>query len=377
MKFQKNQYLRLYSNVIPTRGYNRSSLTDLYYNKCHFVPNGLIDFIFEYNFEKEDIYSFLNKHEDDSKKILFEYIDFITSNNLGLLSDKETIENFTPLPLNYYPNSEIKNAIFEFDNKSEWNIKNTLEQLNDCGTIYLEIRFLDYKSFEQNVINIKDYLFTNSIESVHILVPFDIQLKEFINKNLYDFNRLNRITVYDANSGFELDIKFIKIYFSSQKSIDNNHCGNVSSEYFSISTPAYINNKNNNNCLAFKLSIDKDGQIKNCPSYNQSYGDINNKSISEILFKTNFKELWNVTKDKISICSDCEFRWICTDCRVFTKSSESLYSKPSKCNYNPYIGLWKGEENYLTEEECGINEIDSKLIIDHEQLEIINNRIWG
>ena len=38
---------------------------------------------------------------------------------------------------------------------------------------------------------------------------------------------------------------------------------------------------------------------------------------------------------------DCEFRYICTDCRVFIQEDANILSKPLKCNYNPYTALWE------------------------------------
>ena len=37
---------------------------------------------------------------------------------------------------------------------------------------------------------------------------------------------------------------------------------------------------------------------------------------------------------------DCEFRYICTDCRAYVEDPEDILSKPLKCGYNPYTGEW-------------------------------------
>jgi hypothetical protein len=47
-----------------------------------------------------------------------------------------------------------------------------------------------------------------------------------------------------------------------------------------------------------------------------------------------------VRKDDIEVCKDCEFRYICTDCRIFKNDSNDIYSKPKKCNYDPYTNTW-------------------------------------
>ena len=71
------------------------------------------------------------------------------------------------------------------------------------------------------------------------------------------------------------------------------------------------------------------------------FGNIKNTTLSEAIHKKDFKKLWNITKDQIEECKDCEYRYVCTDCRVFIKDNANIYSKPSKCNYNPYKSVWE------------------------------------
>jgi radical SAM protein with 4Fe4S-binding SPASM domain len=54
-----------------------------------------------------------------------------------------------------------------------------------------------------------------------------------------------------------------------------------------------------------------------------------------------FKKYWSITKDQINVCKDCEFRYICTDCRAYTTNIDNDYSKPLKCSYDPYKGKWE------------------------------------
>lgn len=44
----------------------------------------------------------------------------------------------------------------------------------------------------------------------------------------------------------------------------------------------------------------------------ESFGNINDISLKEGLYHSNIKGYWDVTKDKISVCKDCEFRHVCT-----------------------------------------------------------------
>ena len=75
----------------------------------------------------------------------------------------------------------------------------------------------------------------------------------------------------------------------------------------------------------------------------QNYGHISETSLASIVKKQSFKNPWSINKDSISICKDCEFRYVCTDCRAYTVDDD-LQSKPLKCNYNPYTGKWKNSD---------------------------------
>jgi radical SAM protein with 4Fe4S-binding SPASM domain len=59
------------------------------------------------------------------------------------------------------------------------------------------------------------------------------------------------------------------------------------------------------------VKIDVYGNIKNCPSMKKSFGNINDISLQEALTDQKFKEYWNVSKDQIEKCNECQFRYMC------------------------------------------------------------------
>ena len=104
---------------------------------------------------------------------------------------------------------------------------------------------------------------------------------------------------------------------------------------------------NHNNCLHKKISVDKNGFIKNCPSMTESFGHISETTLSEALKKSGFKKYWNINKDQIQGCQDCEFRYVCTDCRAYVDDYDSSgnprgvhKSKALKCDCDPFTGEW-------------------------------------
>lgn len=139
---------------------------------------------------------------------------------------------------------------------------------------------------------------------------------------------------------FKFTVSFVK------EIISKSSCGKVDLKYFNTNLPKVLEAVNHNSCLHKKISIDVEGNIRNCPSMSQSFGNIKNITLEEALNHKDFKKYWNLTKDKIEVCKDCEFRYICTDCRAYTERSHKNefgldISKPLKCGYNPYTGEWE------------------------------------
>lgn len=356
---QNQEVLKLYPNVIPVKGYNRSLLIDLQKGKPYFVPNDLVDYL-----------------EQDSGKKVEEYDAFLIENELGTRIHSKLAACLSPLALKYYPDSKINNAILELEESSSWNIQSVINQLNELGTRFLEVRFLDSASLLKNLSIIRECMHGTTIESVQILIPFDENLKSFLDSTFKErFFRLSTIVVYKAPKGFELETNDYNLIFTSQESVSHEHCGNISMESFTVNMQTYVRNRNYNSCLAHKISVDKHGFICHCPSSKQRYGHADTASFQKVLAREEFRSKWNLTKDQLQVCSVCEFRWICNDCRAFTMD-DLENGKPSKCKYNPFISLWADEENYLPEEACGISFHGNEIRIDEEKLNQINERIW-
>jgi hypothetical protein len=90
-----------------------------------------------------------------------------------------------------------------------------------------------------------------------------------------------------------------------------------------------------------------------------------------------FKKLWQITKNQIDVCKDCEYRYMCTDCRCFIKDPQNIYSQPSKCNYNPYVAKWKDEEGYVPIEECGEYRQETGFVPNKKKIREINKKLYN
>jgi radical SAM protein with 4Fe4S-binding SPASM domain len=60
----------------------------------------------------------------------------------------------------------------------------------------------------------------------------------------------------------------------------------------------------------------------------KSYGNIKYTTLTEALNKKGFKDNWHIHKDQIEVCKDCEFRYMCTDCRAYIEQPNDKFSNP-------------------------------------------------
>jgi len=214
---------------------------------------------------------------------------------------------------------------------------------------YIQLRF--FKTINLSIVKeIIQYLnnVKSRIVSIDFIIPYyESFMLEDLNLLLKQNSRIHSIIVYNSpyNKSYESVNKEMGYLLLLKRNIFNEkHCGIINSEYFYSNINLFTESLNHNTCLNRKISIDKDGNIKNCPSMSQSFGNIKDTSLEDALNHPDFKKYWNINKDQIEVCKDCEFRHICTDCRTYTERShfdgEIDLSKPLKCGYNPYTNEW-------------------------------------
>ena len=117
-------------------------------------------------------------------------------------------------------------------------------------------------------------------------------------------------------------------------------CGEVHPAYFVTNLETFGEARRYNSCLHRKIAVDARGEIRNCPSLPRSFGNVRDTSLHSALAHRDFAALWSINKDQIEVCKDCEFRYICIDCRAYLTDDRDLYSKPVKCGYDPYAAEW-------------------------------------
>jgi SPASM domain peptide maturase of grasp-with-spasm system len=351
-------FFKLFACCLPVKGAERAMICDIQRQNSHFIPLGLYEILTKHNGKTVSSVQAIYHHEYD--EIIEEYVAFLEKEEYIFFTD--TPELFPSLDLKWDAPFQITNAIIDLQNNFlELNWGSIIQQFEELGCKHLQIRCFSPQSlsfFEQ----IMQQFENKRIVSVEWIMAYQSGFDKLLLFNFCQkYPRISAIYVHGAPKTETLYLSeqgmghlfFIETFISSES-----HCGIISADAFSINIQTFTEAQLHNTCLNRKISIDKDGYIKNCPSMKQHYGNIRDTTLQQALEHPDFKKYWNVHKDQIKICKDCEFRYICTDCRAYVEDPQDMYSKPLKCGYNPYTCEW---------EEWSTNPLKQKAI-DHYNL---------
>lgn len=339
------EYFKLYACCIPVKGSKRSLICDIQRNTVKFIPNDLFEiFTTHKNKSVEEIKVFYGK---DNHEVVDEYFEFLISKEFGFFT--KFPELFPELDLYWDEPAKITNAIIDWNRKSNHDFNGIFKQLEDLGCKHIQIRFFD--RIKKNILEeINKYTKQSTIKSIEIALKYDPTLSyNHLEKMCKENLRIFSVFIHSApeyqiksvlKSKKNSDSHIASIIYDKDEIIFDKQCGLVSKEYFAVNVKLFTEAQKFNTCLNRKISIDVNGEIKNCPSADRSFGNIENKPLQSALNEKAFNALWQINKDKVQVCKDCEFRYICTDCRFFIQNKKDPYSKPSKCSYDPYTATW-------------------------------------
>ncbi|MBW8522233.1 grasp-with-spasm system SPASM domain peptide maturase [Chryseobacterium chendengshani] len=340
------KYIYLFSSCVPVKGASQSLICDLQRKDFEFIPNSLFDILTDLNNGRE-LNTIRSKYKDkDDIETFDSYIEFLLEKEFIFIDNSLLIDRFPKINFDFKIPAVISNSILDIPAEYNLNnIKNTVKQLDQLGCESIEIRFLG--DFYQSYTDILRLFETSGIRSIKIMLNYFDFSDDFFLMIEEKYSRIREVYIYNSpDEMLEIETRMMLIYFLQDTTFSIKSCGFISDFYFSVNIKTFSESSKYNSCLHKKISIDSEGNIKNCPSMPQSFGNIKDTTLEEALNHEDFKKYWNLTKDKIEVCKDCEFRYICTDCRAYTERThedkEGLdTSKPLKCGYNPYTGDWE------------------------------------
>ena len=344
--------LKQFAEIPIVKGYNRSCIYDLPRRNYDFIANDVVEKITSLiDVEKSIIMKTLDKEEKKWLKFLIEkeYFYFIS---------KEFIDCFPKIDFKWDSPSTISNVIIDIGDASRLVDFSFLESFN-CK--HLLIRFYNIQQLEEIIIFYQNNLNYITLKSLEVILlngeKFSIsKLKQFIKTNPIE-------QIINIRIGHLLGHGD---YFFPKFKIDINIFSE--SQDYNI----YFNKK---------LYIDQNGNIKNGIESSESFGNINKnlsiKYLHNIVESQKFTEINTISKDKIEVCKECEFRYKCIDNKIKKKRKDDSYFFDLECSYNPYISKWKDEKDYVSLENCGVKIDVEDVIVDVEKINNINFQLWG
>lgn len=315
---------QLASNCFFVKGARKNLIIDLQNNEWYHVD---FDVTKEKNFSNHQI-----SKED---------LDYMLKRQILIQIPKKIKKNFIPTPTSFDVPSIIESAIIDRNDYSTYSLSSTLEWLNDLIVKFCQVRyFTDAKLPE--IKEILESVKKSNVESLDLIMPYSKEISNFLLKNIGSFPKLHSIIFHSSPFNLnELTVYKKRRLFMILQLKNSNSCGIVHPGFFSKTKLHVLKSMNFNSCLYKKIGVDVDGSIKNCPSMKEKIGHLNN--VKELNFNDLKTEYWNIKKDDIEICKDCEFRYICNDCRVQVNNK---YARPLTCKYNPYQNKWEGQQGY-------------------------------
>lgn len=101
----------------------------------------------------------------------------------------------------------------------------------------------------------------------------------------------------------------------------------------------------NDSCYATHLYISSDMEVYPCPMERRiTHGNLRNNSLSDLLKQ----DILNMSKKEVDECRECEYRYICLDCRP-DSITNNIAEKPWFCTYKPLLGEWVDFEMFANE----------------------------
>jgi SPASM domain peptide maturase of grasp-with-spasm system len=340
MKISDRQdYFSLYANCIPVKGALRSVLYDLQLNRYRFIPNLLYDILIDN--PKQKVKAIKKRYKGQFNKGIDLFFDQLTKENFGFYS--ESVDNFPKLDLAWESPLKITNSIIDIGETTSYDHLKVLNQLSKINCEGLQIRI--FKTVSIEFLNL---MLDTLVHSSFIYIEIILKSSRFcstskLNEILKKHARVRIIYIYNSKEKkiIRPDGLAIGSLVYLKENIPNElHCGVINETYFNTNIELFTESLHYNNCLNKKISVDVNGNIKNCPSMKSSYGNVNSSSIETAIALARFKDLWFIKKDEIDVCKDCEFRYMCTDCRAYIEDENNTFSKPKKCTYDPYKGAW-------------------------------------
>ena len=341
--------LKFHTQVQFIKGYLRTAIYDLQRETYDFMPNVIYEklIVLEHQ-NKATIESVCDGDE-------LQWLSFLLDQEYAFYIPEVFKDNFPSLSLKYSTPSLLTNAIIEvIDYKKQYHLTH-LEALN-CK--HLAFYFVTPPIDEEELIsfiklNLAELTF-NAVDLIFQSIPLSL------------LDKIKTLATSTFNEVHQVDIK----PESPEAFIPK----------FMLNQLTYLESLHANTYFNRKIFVDRNEDIFNGLETTTKFGNLkqltNRTDFKDLLEQGEITHLWNINKNDVDVCRDCEFRHMCIDNRIPKQRKDGSFYHEKECAYNPYTAQWKHEDNYKSLIELGIKNNDESFSIEHETIASINQAIW-
>ncbi len=339
--FEKNNYFKLFSNCRIVKGASSSAIYDLQREELFQIPNSFLEILNCSGSTKiEDIYS---QYHNESET-LDEYFEFLLHKDLILLMPElKDFEKFKEIDFTYQYPFALFSVIVALDNTklSIPYIKNLLNNLEATQCKYVQLRF-GLEINHQTILDIiKLFVDEGIFRSIHVFLSQN-DYESMFNNEYLTHPLIHTLTIYPINNQpshinerlerIPDNVEYIEASdFPVFESLNESRF-----KHFQPNIISYSEAQNHNIYYNKKAYINPNGDILQSPFTDKVFGNIATESLISTISNQTFQEYWNIPKDQIEVCQDCEFRYVCNDGRIPLKRNDKMYYFEESCTYNPY-----------------------------------------
>jgi SPASM domain peptide maturase of grasp-with-spasm system len=336
-----NKEFKLFSNCLPVKGINRGVLVDVQRQNYHILPNEIIDFINEYSGKK--VYNLFQDFKNH-KSILKKYMRYFLTNELVILTENSAA--FPAISSDFDRPFVIDTVTLDL-NLSIASLCSFFSTKTDSLGICC-LRLVSEDLCLQKLYEIFQFLENSKIKTIVLFVKYRQGFEQELAEIKSKFTRIAEIVFYDVDK--ETTFKKatqVKFIFENKSLIQVLSMQIHNHNDFLLTIETFNEALKYSSVYNRTIYIDRFGNIKRHIEDQSVFGNIDIDDLNDVVKNQKIKLFWEISKDKIKVCKDCEFRYICPDGSIPFKEKETdlLYTTQTQCNYDPYENLWIDTKN--------------------------------
>lgn len=309
----------LYSNCQVVTGKYRSAIYDLQKESIIFIPNSSLGILKR---------KFFTHNQFVKLKQLGN--ELLRHNVLNVLKEKTTILEFPAIDFSYTIPSHFTNCLLI--HSESINYKTLIKKLNDTNCKDIQIIFL-CKIKLQALKRILSFFNLSIIKNIQLVFSEECITKKEAILLAKLYKRILAMLFYNCGSSKIIQNNQCKYIYSAEPLNVFNKTSKITTSSFGINIKLFSESLSFNTYYNKKLIINKDGDIVRSLYENRTFGKINRVNLNKLIESKVYRRYWEVKKDLIEDCRNCELRHCCIDDRKLIKTKNHQWKALVPCNY--------------------------------------------